>query len=72
MEPLRPTAGVLPVNRLSDRSFFLASIVVLAAIVALLALAAIYFLNHVYMFGDIRYFYSMVDVILNGGTPYVD
>ncbi len=58
--------------KLSDRVFFRAAVVVLGVIVAALTFASLYFLQHVYMLGDISYFYSMVDVILKGGTPYVD
>ncbi|MGA9139047.1 MAG: glycosyltransferase 87 family protein [Methanocella sp.] len=58
--------------KLSDRMFFWAAVAVLGAIVAVLTFASLYFLQHVYMLGDISYFYSMVDVILKGGTPYVD
>lgn len=56
----------------SDTTFFIFTVALFAAIsLAVVALSAA-FLRNIWMIGDTGLFYRMADVILNGGTPYID
>jgi len=58
--------------RFKDGSFFLLAVLAYGAIVLVITLLAAMFLQNVWMVGDTKLFYRMAEVILNGGTPYVD
>src|SRR5208337_3262280 len=62
----------LKVVVLSDRAFFLLAVVVLGVITAVLAALSLWFLQGIWMVGDTKIFFNIADLILKGGTPYVD
>jgi hypothetical protein len=57
---------------ISDNAFLLYTSVLLAALTAVLVVLSYAFLQNVWMVGDTKLFFQMADVILKGGTPYVD
>src|SRR5271157_2582175 len=57
---------------LSDNAFFLLAVIVLGGLTALLAALSLSFLQNVWMVGDTKIFFNIADLILKGGTPYVD
>lgn len=60
------------VHRPPDGAFLLMAALVYGVVAIVLVICAAWFLQNIWMIGDTRLFYRMADVILNGGTPYVD
>jgi hypothetical protein len=58
--------------RLKDGPFFLYAVLAYGAIALVITCLAALFLQNVWMIGDTRLFFRMAEVILSGGTPYVD
>ena len=57
---------------ISDSAFLLYAAAALAAITAVLVFLSYAFIRNVWMVGDTKLFFEMADLILKGGTPYVD
>ncbi len=53
-------------------TFFLPAVLAYAAIALALSGLAAVFLQNIWMIGDTKLFFQMAEVILRGGTPYVD
>ncbi|WP_424358148.1 glycosyltransferase family 39 protein [Methanocella sp. MCL-LM] len=57
---------------ISDRQYLIGSLVLTGLLVAAITVLAGVFTLRVWQVGDTRIFYEMAEVILRGGTPYVD
>ncbi len=64
--------GEIGRGRDKDGSFFVCAVLAYGAVALVLTCLAAAFLENVWMIGDMRLFFHMADVILGGGTPYVD
>ncbi len=64
--------GEIGRGRDTDGSFFLCAALAYGAVALALTGLAAAFLQNVWMIGDTRLFFHMAEVILSGGTPYVD
>jgi hypothetical protein len=58
--------------RLKDGRFFLYTALAYGAVALILTCFAAMFLQNVWMIGDTKLFFRMAEVVLSGGTPYVD
>lgn len=56
----------------TDRAFFLVSATVFTLLVSLIMAVVLAFFRSVYLPGDTQIFFRAADVIVKGGTPYVD
>lgn len=59
-------------SRLSDRAYFWACTALFAVIIFIILIVSAVFMNKVWLVGDTGLFYKMAEVIVSGGTPYID
>lgn len=56
----------------SDGSFFMCTMAIYAGVTLIILLLSSAFMNGIWMVGDTKIFFKMADLIIRGGTPYVD